>query len=535
MAARIAPKLSKFRTEEDGALIIFALFLFLLMAMMGGIAVDFMKNENIRTQLTNTLERCTLMAASLDQRLDPESVVRDCVEKAGLSGGLRNVTVLDGANSRDVKAVARVDSKPFFMHMIGIDTFDAAARAQAVQKITNVELSLVLDVSGSMEGAKLANLKAAATDFVETMIENDTGGRTAIALVPYNGQVNLGAPLRSRFTVVDAHGVNNVNCLDLPASVYDASEMSRTTQMPMTAHADTFSTTWAFNGYVNFGDGWATPYERNRWCPPSTTNIVRMPTNNVATLQNQINGLQAIGATSINAGMKWGLTLLDPASRPMFAELAGMGAMSGEFADRPFDYQDEETMKVIVLMTDGEHFAEERVNDGFRSGNSPIYRARTTGEYSIRHDSRPGPNKYYVPHLNAWQLLPYSSGWGSTQQTWPQVWANQRMSWVAWQLYARALGTDDATRSAQYTTAMNMFRSKTATGSMDTQLQEICTLAKDQDVIVFGIAFEAPANGQAQIAQCASSPQHYFNAQGLEIQTAFDSIANNLTMLKLTQ
>ena len=535
MLARIAPRLTKFRNEEDGALIIFALFLFVLMAMMGGVAIDVMRNETIRTQLANTLDRCTLMAASLDQRLDPEDVVRDCVEKAGLTSSLRNVQVLEGNNSRDVKVVARADSEPFFMHMIGIETFDAAARSRAVQKITNVELSLVLDVSGSMDGAKLTNLKAAASDFVETMIDNDTGGRTSIALVPYNGQVNLGPQLRSRFAVTDNHGVANVNCIDLPAGVYSATEMSRTTPMPMTAHADTYTPTWAFDGYLTFTDWWAQPWELNRWCPPSTANVVRLPTDNVTTLQNQINGLQAIGATSINAGLKWGLTLLDPASRTMFGELAGMGAMPGRFADRPFAYDDDETLKVIVLMTDGAHFSEERMNAGFRTGQSPIWRANGTGLYSIRHADRPGPNKFYVPHLNAWQANAFNSGSGTTRQNWEEVWANQRVSWVAWQLYARAFGTNDATRTARYDAAMAMFRTNTATTAMDAQLQQICNLAKERDVLIFGIAFEAPANGQAQISQCASSSQHYFNAQGLEIATAFESIANNLTMLKLTQ
>jgi hypothetical protein len=535
MAATMTNRMRNFAQDEDGALIVLALIFFLLMTMMGGVAIDIIKYETTRTQLSQTLDRCTLMAASLDQRLDPETVLTDCVTKAGLGGQLQDVVVLDGLNSRDVKAIAKADTKPFFMHLIGIDTFDAAAGSRAVQKITNLELSLVLDVSGSMEGAKLTNLKAAANDFVETMLSNDTGGRTAIALVPYNGQVNLGSALRSKFNAADNPEVDGVNCIDLPSDVYSTASMSRLRQMPMTAHADSFSTTWMANGYVSYNDGWATPYARNRWCPPSTGNVVRMPNDNVASLQAQINGLTAIGATSINAGMKWGLTLLDPASRGLFGEMANQGAMDADLANRPFDYDDNDTMKVIVLMTDGEHFAEERMNDGFRKGPSPIYRARNTGEYSIRHASRPGPNKYYVPHLNAWQNSAFSSGSGSTRQDWEDVWANQRVTWVAWQLYARALGTNDDTRAIQYAAAMDMLRTKTETNAMDAQLQQACTLAKDRHVIVFGIAFEAPANGQAQILQCASSPQHYFNAQGLSIGTAFDAIANNLTMLKLTQ
>lgn len=535
MAASVSKKISIFTKAEEGSLILFSLFLFVLMALMGGIAIDFIKYETVRSQVSQSLDRCTLMAASLDQRLDPQSVVEDCMTKAGLGDKLQNITVVDGANGRDVRASVSADTNPFFMHMIGIESFDAKAQSRAEQKITNVELSLVLDVSGSMAGAKINNLKAAASDFVETMLENDTGGRTAIALVPYNGQVNLGSALRSQFNATDNHNVADVNCLDLPASVYSSSAMSRTMPMPMTAHADSFSTTIQANGYVWFNDAWATPHPLNRWCPPSTTNTVRMPTNDLVQLQSNINGLTAIGATSINAGMKWGLTMLDPSSRGLFDDMVNAGQMPGDLGARPYDYGTEETMKVIVLMTDGAHFAEERINDGFRMGLSPIHRANNTGEYSIHHPGRVGLAKFYVPHLNIWQMTAFSSGSGTTPQTWEHVWANQRVSWVAWQLYARAFAADGANAAAAYNAAMNLLRTRTNTTAMDAQLQQACDLAKANDVTVYGIAFEAPAAGQAQILQCSSSNQHYFNAQGLSIATAFESIANNLTMLKLTQ
>ena len=115
----------RFQRDEDGSLIIFALVLFLLMAMMGGFAVDMMRYEQTRTALQNTLDRCTLMAASLDQRLDPESVVKDCVDKAGFGTDLQSVLVTQALNSRSVVSKGRVDTKPFFMHLIGINKFDA--------------------------------------------------------------------------------------------------------------------------------------------------------------------------------------------------------------------------------------------------------------------------------------------------------------------------------------------------------------------------------------------------------------------------
>jgi hypothetical protein len=101
---------------------------------------------------------------------------------------------------------------------------------------------------------------------------------------------------------------------------------------------------------------------------------------------------------------------------------------------------------------------------------------------------------------------------------------------VAWQFYGRPYG------DAAYNNAITSMRSVYATATtMDTMLQSTCNQVKDNGVLVYGIAFEAPARGQAQISGCASSPQHYYEATGSEIGAAFDSIAANLTMLKLTQ
>lgn len=524
--------LVRFGNSEDGSLTIFALMLFFLMVIMTGIAIDVTRYETTRTALQNTLDRCTLMAASLDQRLTPETVVRDCVAKAGLADQLENVEVTSTANRREVKSIGRADSKPIFMHLIGIDEMDALAGSVAEQRINNIELALVLDVSGSMQGDKIANLKTAASAFVDTVLAADTDNRLSIALVPYNGQVNLGPSLRGQYNATNLHGVANVNCIDLPAAAFDSTSLSAAAAMPMTGNVDSFSNTWMTWGYLDRSDGWAVPHPLNKWCPPSATNIIRLPNNNGTTLKAQINALTAIGATSINAGMKWGMTLLDPASRGVLAATAQMPAA---FAGRPFDYTDKDSMKIIVLMTDGQHFAEERLNPGFRTETAPIWRSTGDGQYSIRHATRPGPNKYWVPHLTVWQATAWNSGAGTDQLEWDQVWAAQRMSYVAWQFYGRALGTDGGSMLAAYHAAMNAFRTQTATTDMDDQLQAVCAMAKDRDVIIFGIAFEAPEGGQTQIANCASSEAHYFNAQGLEIASAFNSIANNITQLKLTQ
>ena len=530
---KLVNRSQRFQRDEDGSLIIFALVLFLLMAMMGGFAVDLMRYEGTRTALQNTLDRCTLMAASLDQRLDPETVVTDCVDKAGFGADLEDVQVTQALNSRSVVSKGRVDTKPFFMHLIGINKFDALGASGAEQAITNVEIALVLDVSGSMSGAKLANLKIAAAEFVDNMLNNDPNHRISISIIPYNAQVNLGSVLRAKYQAVNLHGVADVNCLELPPAVFSAPGIPRNVDLPMMAYADYYFGTNKTDAYVATTNvNYAVPNYTNVYCTKQPANIVRLPSQNATTLKAQINGLVAGGNTSITLGMKWGLSLLDPSARQMYNELIINNQIGPNLAGRPFDYTDPESMKVVVLMTDGEHVAHNRVTNLYKTGLSPIYKS-SGGDYSVYHAGRAG-NKYWVPSSGTWAAGPYNGG---TQQNWEAVWANLKVGYVAWQFYARALGTSNSSRNTIYTNQMNdMVQTYDSVGGMNASLQQSCGLAKQNNVLVYGIAFEAPSNGQAQILQCATSPAHYFDAQdGTEIQAAFRTIASNLTQLKLTQ
>lgn len=539
-----------FRQGEDGSMVIFSIFLVLVMLMIGGMAVDLMRFESTRARLQSTLDRAILAAADLDQTLPPIGVVEDYFERQGMGDDLTSITAVRAINSSQVSATAEIEMNTYFMDLLGFDTLTAPAAGTAREEVSDIEIIMVLDVSGSMNSNnRLPNLREAAYDFVEAVLENDVEDRISIAIVPFNGQVNLGPVLRSQFNVIDRHGVDDSECVDLPASVYNALSLSQSLPMPQTAWADTFSFSTGLrddnadripdsvgSSYVYPSDN--RPRDTNRWCPAEAGNFVLLPTSDLTTLNNHIRDLYGIGATSINAGMRWGMTLIDPAKRPMFATLRAGSHVPPTFADQPFDFQRDNTMKIIVLMTDGEHFAEERVNDGYRTGLSPIWRSGSS-TYSILHASRTNTNKYWVPSQGAWYFSPYNSGGTPVRLTWPEVWEDLRMSWVAWQLYARAnytaAGVYSTNRLSTYNQTMNAFRSLTPTTTMDDQLQDMCDFARANRVIVFGVAFEAPFNGQAQIAQCATSPAHYFNAQGLQIQTVFNAIAAQIQRLKLIQ
>ena len=115
------------------------------------------------------------------------------------------------------------------------------------------------------------------------------------------------------------------------------------------------------------------------------------------------------------------------------------------------------------------------------------------------------------------------------------------LNYVANEFYAKA------GYPSNFNTQVGEMRTITATTVMDEQLQSICSLAKAENVIIYGIAFEAPDAAQTQIAQCAQSlaeaargddPQssaYYFESDGAKIGTDFKTIATNISQLRLTQ
>lgn len=534
--------LRRFRRGEDGSLLVFGLFLFATFFLMSGMAVDLMRTENRRTALSQSLDRCALNAAALRQTLDPATVVRDCVDRDGMLPHLTDVIVTNGTGQRSVEARGEISLETMFMHASGVDVIDINARSVAEQRATNIEIALVLDVSGSMAGSKLSSLKTSAKNFVSTVLANNTN-RISIAIVPYNGQVNLGQSLRTKFNVTHVPGLPataNVNCVDMPSSVYTNTGIARTLPMPATGWADAFTTLSSFP--TTHSTTGRAPTASNVWCPPSTVNVVRLQDDNIAAMHAYIDNLTAIGATSINAGMKWGGAMLDPEFRSVVNEYVDAGVIPSEFRDRPFDYSKRDALKIVVLMTDGENFGDVRLNDNYRVGDSPIFKG-TDGNYSIQFTSgRPavaGTNQFWVPHLNSnageWRSAAWSGG---TRMTWQQVWQELNVSWTAWHLYARALGTSSSTRSSQYNTWFNNFRSQrgssTSTPEMDAELQQICGLTKQQGVLIYGIAFSAPTRGANAVKGCASSEGHFFNSTSTnQLNAAFQAIATNITQLRL--
>ena len=132
-----------------------------------------------------------------------------------MSSHLQTVTVNQSLIHREVSATALHESEPLLLHLLGVDYMSAPASGTASESVNNVEVSLILDVSGSMaDNNKMTNLKTAAGDFIDALIHVGTQDRVSISLVPYSEHVNAGPLITSRMNVNTLH--NFSNCLEIP-------------------------------------------------------------------------------------------------------------------------------------------------------------------------------------------------------------------------------------------------------------------------------------------------------------------------------
>lgn len=496
--------------NQDGSVTVFTLMVMAMMLIAGGAAVDFMRHENLRSQVQYNADRAALAAASLKQNRTPEEVVADYLSKSKIFGDMTystNSNISSGSRSVTVQVSSTIDT--YFLNMMGINTLSASASATAEEKIQAVEISLVLDISESMnESSRLANMQTAAKEFVTSILTNDSAGSTSVSLVPFAGFVSLSSGLASQYNITAEH--NYSTCVRFPISMFGTTALSTEISLERQAHYDP-------------SDSEDIPIIAPI-CPLDADGKSVIPlSQDEADLHAAIDNLTAGGTTAIDLGLRWATALLDPGTQNVVTNLIASSEIDAEFAGRPLSFADDETMKVIVIMTDGDNTRQWDLKSEFKSGNSYIYEG-PAGVYSAWI---PKKNSYYVPSKGTFQNAP-EGGDAAVNLTYPEVWDRFSVGKHATYFFKNA---DQST----YVTMRDAEEPTIVGSSANSRLHELCQAAKDEGIVIFGIGFDSPGNGWAVMKTCASSKSHFYDAEGLDITNTFASIAGAINKLKLTQ
>ena len=551
--------------DERGSLSVLAVFLFAALLLISSVAIDVMRYEQERVRMQGTLDRAVLAATSLRQTQDMETVIRDYMARDGMEHLIAGITTDGGLNFREARVSVQAQVPTLMMHLIGIRTLPVSIVSAAEERVPNLEISLIVDLSGSMNNFnRLPNLQVAAREFIETIFENSDEGTVSMSLIPYTGQVNAGAAILDHYNVT--HRQEYSHCIDFDAHHYQTTALPAGSTLPGAGHGFPWESP-PYSGYYNANNPlFAGFYD----CPiaPGNAGLEIVPfSTDPDYLISRVQAMQALGATSIEIGMRWGVALVDPSVQQMVSAMVANGQIDARLEARPAPYGDGETLKVVVLMTDGENFQERRLVEAVRSGPSPVWintQDNSLGTFSLHN---PNTNLYWHRRDGQWHSQPWGNGtvqsceqvctryWNNgtcrtwqqqcTSQTvenarrltWPELFHRTQLYWAARQIFAPA-ALPSGTNTQLNNHALNLtlsWQTTVAPAVKDARLQQICTAARDAGIVIFSVAFEADPGGITGLRNCATTPSHFFDVQGVQITEAFRSIASNIRQLRLVE
>lgn len=575
MRNKLAGKAIRHYRDEDGSATLLALYIFGFMLIMGGIGIDMMRHEMERANLQATLDAAVLAGAGTPTdktAAEIKAIVEDYFAKAGMSEYLNEITDADietTVNRTKVAASTNMTIDTYLMKLSGVETLSAKGAATAEIRTPKLEVSLVLDVSGSMRGTKLTNLQSAAKEFVTTMLASSEPGEAAISIIPFNHNVNPSPEIYEALTVNETHQASN--CLR-----FDNTDFTSTAVDPNTA-IDQRIYSSLYGEYRADGD--SHEFQWSRSCYTDDYFPILPYSISETALHDKIDSLEADGNTSGHLGIKWGVALLDPVFSSVVTSLQqqrtdennnAYTVVDPSLSNIPAAYNERDTLKVIVMMGDGANTSTYQFyeNSAYRGANSDMWyvtmqtmqfkyaqhkykpwktstseskcsRSRWTCVYelgpaeSVHYLYDANDNRYRNFKTNAWVSQTEFDNF-DTQEGFV---SKERLSWeTLWTLispdeYGDLTGDRGPDNEYRNSSAVEVRNEK------DSRMRESCTAAKSATMVIYTIGYEISSGGHAEgeLRACASSDNHYYPTDGAGISEAFASIASNVQNLRLTQ
>ena len=371
-------RIRNFAVEEGGSIaIIFGLMIVTLM-IVSGVAIDFARAQNTKDSLQQDLDAALLFAGNERMQKGAAYDIADGVQNYmnGLTrqklAYMQASVAISQPTPTLIQATAQTKIRCVIMQIFGFNELDVAAGTEVALGQQPVEVSLVLDNTGSMSGAKMAALKDAAKSLVDIAYQAPEASRhVKIGIVPFSRYVNVGLSNRNQNWIsVQPDGtttgpqtcsmvspvVGRSNCRDQTGSYYNDGVLitypyqacDYTYGPPVQqCWTPTYTSTWhgcvGSRSYpLDTQDGQYADREQgisNVGCPSEITPL----TNDQSALKGQVDAMNAADETYIPTGLMWGWRVLSK--------------------DAPYDQgMDPSTMqdgqrvrKIVVLMTDGQN------------------------------------------------------------------------------------------------------------------------------------------------------------------------------------
>ncbi len=342
---------ARLRSDQNGSVAV--TFALLATALFGALAlaVDMARGQNLSARVSNALDAAAMAGAKVLDRGDADADVKLTAEAffnaQMTSQRIHNVVmsplvVTIDRNKGSVSTSLDADMGTTFGGMIGQNTVSFSKSSSVIYKARDVELSMALDITGSMnDGSRLADMRSAAKDVLDTLFaEAKTERSVRIAIVPWAAAVNAG-PL-----------ADNVSSGSTDGCVVE--RLNGQTDDSYPSGASALRAVTAPYGYYS--------------CPTNPVMPLMGKSKN-SEIRGVIDSFAPVGGTAGHLGMSWAWYMLSPS----WSGLLPSGSDPGS-------YSPNETVKAVLLLSDGEF------NLSYKSGASIDLAAMTDESYQQFQD-----------------------------------------------------------------------------------------------------------------------------------------------------
>jgi len=183
-----------FRGEKGNVAMLFALACLVILPMVGfGINLSRVMVEKHKLQMATD---AAALAAAHDPFMSAEE--RLLIIEAHLNHVEEDIgREIEYSFSQDeesrISLTTSIKVNTSMAHLMGRDYLTVTTRSDAIQGGADIEVAMVLDITGSMAGGRITALREAAGDLVDIVIkEEQEPYYSKLAMVPYAVAVNVG-------------------------------------------------------------------------------------------------------------------------------------------------------------------------------------------------------------------------------------------------------------------------------------------------------------------------------------------------------
>ena len=207
----VAQQLKRLRDDESGnALMLMAAGLFPLLGILGG-ALDVSRTYLAQSRIQQACDAgslaarkelggSVLTAGAIPTNIEDKAQRFFAINfRAGMYGTENSSFTIQAGSDTRIDGKASVEVPTTLMRIFNFDKVDVEVTCSADLNLPNIDVVLVLDQSGSMNGARIADLKSAVLEFYDEIMDvAPDNARIRFGVVPYSGAVNVGDVLTAK-------------------------------------------------------------------------------------------------------------------------------------------------------------------------------------------------------------------------------------------------------------------------------------------------------------------------------------------------